>query len=57
MHAVERSSAVRIRALSRAIALGHLDLLLAAWNLVVLVAYCAVGFAVASVTFRRRLIQ
>ncbi len=44
-------------ALSRAIALGHLDLLLAAWNLIVLVAYCAVGFAVASVTFRRRLIQ
>lgn len=43
--------------LARGIALGGLDPLLAAWNLFVLVAYCAVGLAACSVTFRRRLLQ
>lgn len=43
--------------LARGIALGGLDPLLAVWNLLVLVAYCAFGLAASSVTFRRRLVQ
>jgi len=43
--------------LARGLALGGLDPMLAAWNLFVLVAYCAVGVALASATFRRRLLQ
>jgi lipooligosaccharide transport system permease protein len=43
--------------LARGLALGDLDPMLAVWNLFVLVAYCAVGFALASITFRRRLLQ
>lgn len=44
-------------ALARGLALGHLDVPLAAWNLGVLVVYCVVGMAAASVTFPRRLVQ
>jgi lipooligosaccharide transport system permease protein len=43
--------------LARGIALGSLDPMLALWNLVVLLAYCAVGVSAALVTFRRRLVQ
>jgi hypothetical protein len=44
-------------ALARGIALGGLDPMVAAWNLLVLLIYCVVGLAAASVTFRRRLVQ
>jgi lipooligosaccharide transport system permease protein len=43
--------------LARGISLGGLDPMVAVWNLLVLLAYIVVGIAVASVTFRRRLIQ
>lgn len=43
--------------LARGIALGGLDPALAAWNLLVLAAYCLVGVAACSVTFRRRLVE
>jgi lipooligosaccharide transport system permease protein len=44
-------------ALARAIGLGSVDPALAAWNLLVLVTYCVIGLAAASITFRRRLVQ
>jgi lipooligosaccharide transport system permease protein len=44
-------------ALARAIAIGKVDLALAAINLTVLVGFTAVGIALAFVTFRRRLVQ
>ena len=44
-------------ALARAIGLGALDPALAAYNLTVLVVYCAVGLYAATVTFPRRLVQ
>jgi lipooligosaccharide transport system permease protein len=43
--------------LSRGIALGGLDPMVALWNLVVLVAYCSIGLAASLVAFRRRLVQ
>lgn len=43
--------------LARGIALGGLDPLVAAWNLLVLLAYGAAGLVACSVTFRRRLVQ
>lgn len=43
--------------LARGIALGGLDPMVATWNLLVLVAYCAAGAAACLVTFRRRLVQ
>ncbi len=44
-------------ALARAIGLGAFDPALAAYNLMVLVVYCAVGLYAATVTFPRRLVQ
>lgn len=43
--------------LARGIALGGLDPMVAVWNLLVVVTYCAAGLALASITFRRRLVQ
>lgn len=43
--------------LARGIALGGLDPMVVGWNLLVLLAYCAVGIAASTVTFRRRLVQ
>jgi lipooligosaccharide transport system permease protein len=43
--------------LSRGIALGGLDPMVALWNLLVLVVYTGVGFAASLVTFRGRLVQ